>query len=126
MSRVSFSTPVSRKPWLILLAMLIAWIGCICTAEAAEEPKVDVVEEESKCNPPLQRWNGADLVELRVSLETFAAQGLYIKVIDKERALGIVLIRRGCDTPWAAVKAFPLRIAQPKPKCEDSDNSKCL
>ncbi len=124
---VSFHTPKSLMGfWLILLVLLAVIVAWASTADAQEpEQKVEKYVDESVCNPPLMKWNGAVLVQLQVSTDEEKAQGLYIKVIDDERALGIVLIRTSCTGAWKAVKAFPLRVATEK-KCQDSDTSKCL
>jgi hypothetical protein len=38
---MKFETPASRAPWLILFVLFVAWVGCICTAQAqTSEPPV--------------------------------------------------------------------------------------
>lgn len=120
---MQFETPVSRKPWILLAALVFAWVGCICTANAqTSEPQV--VQEESTCQPILQVWNGAQLLQLKVDPETLAVQALYLKVIDKDRAILVLLERANCESPWRATKAFPL--TRKKPACEETDTTKCL
>lgn len=122
-----YETPVIR-PWVLLVLMAIAWVGCICTAEAqtSEPPKVDVVDDESPCNAALQVLAGLQLVTLQIDPDTLAAQATYFKRLEDNKAMLFIFIRPSCEAPWKAVKAIPLTMSPPKPKCEETDTTKCL
>jgi hypothetical protein len=125
---LNFETPTSKRPWIFLLVLLASWIGCICTAKAqtSEAPKVDVVDEESTCNAPLQMWNGTQLVTLQIDPDTLAASATYFKRLEDNKAMLFILIRKDCESPWKAVRAIPLTMKPARPKCENTDSSACL
>lgn len=136
-----FHTPTPTK-WerrgvlaAIFLMLVVSWGGLfMCTTAKAqssepqkeEEPKVEEVLEESTCNRTLEKWNGSQLVSLQIDPESLAAQAAYFKKLEGNKAILFVLIRPSCEAPWKAVKAIPLEMKPPKPKCVDTETSKCL
>lgn len=123
---MEFKTPEDSgwKIWLIIGALVIAYIGFIATAEAAEEQKEEVVEESSPCNRPLQIFKGLQLVSLQIEPESLQAVAIYYRKLEDGKILLFRLIRPSCEAGWqqAGVKV----LEAPQKRCEDTDTQKCL
>lgn len=121
---LNFDTP-DRPVWPIILALLVVWLGFICTAEAqtSEEPKqTEEITETSKCGAPLQIFKGLQLVSLTIQPDSLQAVAIYYRKLTDGKILLFRLIRQNCEAGWqeAGVKVFPA------PTCVETDSTKCL
>jgi hypothetical protein len=123
---MEFETPQSRAPRLILFVLFVAWIGCICTANAqtSEPPQRETedVTETSKCQSALQIFKGLQLVQLQIDPESLGAMAIYYRKLADGKIILFRLLREGCETPWrdGGVKVIPA------PACVPTDTTSCL
>lgn len=125
---LKFETP-DRPVWPLVLALLVAWLGFICTAEAQtseppSEPAGETKEvvESSPCNKILQVYMGLQLISVQIDPESLQSVAIYYRKLPDGRILLFRLIRPSCEEPWrqAGVKVLAA------PVCVETDTTKCL